>query len=484
MELGNCVSDLEGEGYNVQCFVIPACAVNARHRRDRVWIVANSTSRGRNTQSLSVSKCTERENNIDADQSSKGSGSRIVGNTQHTGRDQTQVRQGNPQGDDGGSSGTQTTFQFGGSGSQGETLANSKSQGTGSHNGRIRKGTGRIGGREEAKKETLADRQSLLRQRSIPKGNQGGEPQGETGNGSGDKDGGNSVCKGLQGQREKSIGVEQKLGDTGNFCRRSVSSEFHGIFDGLSKRLDEIKLIYPSALEDLDANGTSTEERPYKILRSLRELTKKKALQRHTGINECIPKEKILRPSLLCKGNQKKRNSVQVLPEEEGSKKFHKESMRNMRNKSKASDTPHKQGQIKQQAFQLEDTLLVMSHEASSRSGRHLHEEAKATMQGLRKSLIQIGAMSHPSFQIQEAWESISEEDKEWCIMATYRGPFHSEYPNTPRVSSGIPNRVDRIKALGNAIVPQVVFQIFQAISKPLDTNSHHSHQSKIRKRR
>jgi DNA (cytosine-5)-methyltransferase 1 len=30
-------------GYAVQTFVIPACAVNAPHRRDRVWIVANRT---------------------------------------------------------------------------------------------------------------------------------------------------------------------------------------------------------------------------------------------------------------------------------------------------------------------------------------------------------------------------------------------------------------------------------------------------------
>jgi len=49
MELDNVLSDLEGEGYTCQAFVIPACTVNAPHRRDRVWIVAyneQSISRG------------------------------------------------------------------------------------------------------------------------------------------------------------------------------------------------------------------------------------------------------------------------------------------------------------------------------------------------------------------------------------------------------------------------------------------------------
>lgn len=34
--------DLEALGYEVQPFIIPACAVNAPHRRDRVWIVAHT----------------------------------------------------------------------------------------------------------------------------------------------------------------------------------------------------------------------------------------------------------------------------------------------------------------------------------------------------------------------------------------------------------------------------------------------------------
>jgi DNA (cytosine-5)-methyltransferase 1 len=41
-------ADLEAEGYEVFPFVLPACAVNAPHRRDRVWFVANRNDKKRN----------------------------------------------------------------------------------------------------------------------------------------------------------------------------------------------------------------------------------------------------------------------------------------------------------------------------------------------------------------------------------------------------------------------------------------------------
>ncbi len=37
-------ADMENEGYKVQPYILPACSVNAPHRRDRVWFVAYSNS--------------------------------------------------------------------------------------------------------------------------------------------------------------------------------------------------------------------------------------------------------------------------------------------------------------------------------------------------------------------------------------------------------------------------------------------------------
>ena len=45
-------ADLEAEGYEVTPFLLPACAVNAPHRRDRIWFVAYSTSASKRANEL------------------------------------------------------------------------------------------------------------------------------------------------------------------------------------------------------------------------------------------------------------------------------------------------------------------------------------------------------------------------------------------------------------------------------------------------
>jgi len=42
--LDEVLSDLESEGYTCWVFIIPACAINAIHRRDRVWVIAHSSN--------------------------------------------------------------------------------------------------------------------------------------------------------------------------------------------------------------------------------------------------------------------------------------------------------------------------------------------------------------------------------------------------------------------------------------------------------
>ena len=56
--LDEIYADLENEGYEVWTFVLPAASINAPHRRDRVWVVANTSSIGHQ---LSVQSKTNKE---------------------------------------------------------------------------------------------------------------------------------------------------------------------------------------------------------------------------------------------------------------------------------------------------------------------------------------------------------------------------------------------------------------------------------------
>ena len=44
LALDDVLASLESEEYAVQTFIIPACAQNAPHRRDRVWIIAQNSN--------------------------------------------------------------------------------------------------------------------------------------------------------------------------------------------------------------------------------------------------------------------------------------------------------------------------------------------------------------------------------------------------------------------------------------------------------
>jgi len=47
MGLDTALSDLESEGYETTAFILPACSVNAQHKRSRIWIVANAKGAGK-----------------------------------------------------------------------------------------------------------------------------------------------------------------------------------------------------------------------------------------------------------------------------------------------------------------------------------------------------------------------------------------------------------------------------------------------------
>ena len=95
--LDKVLFDMESQGYATRTFIVPACAKNAPHRRDRLWIicknVGDTESRGRGEFRESSEKKGNESCQIDRGQSVGSSGVRTnVGDTEYNGSSSTEIR--------------------------------------------------------------------------------------------------------------------------------------------------------------------------------------------------------------------------------------------------------------------------------------------------------------------------------------------------------------------------------------------------------
>ena len=96
MGLDQVLHDMESEGYTTQTFVVPACGLNAPHKRDRLWIVCNLAD----TESEGLQGLDKRSPTISAERDeitdirTKGSRDKNVANSKCMGREsRTSVRE-------------------------------------------------------------------------------------------------------------------------------------------------------------------------------------------------------------------------------------------------------------------------------------------------------------------------------------------------------------------------------------------------------
>jgi DNA (cytosine-5)-methyltransferase 1 len=85
LALDQVCADLEGQGYEVEPIIIPACGVDAPHKRDRVWIVAHSKLHG--------NQRTQRGINAEADCVEKSFGTKDCSTWESVGTGEQQRRE-------------------------------------------------------------------------------------------------------------------------------------------------------------------------------------------------------------------------------------------------------------------------------------------------------------------------------------------------------------------------------------------------------
>ena len=199
-------------------------------------------------------------------------------------------------------------------------------------------------------------------------------------------------------------------------------------FDGLSPRLDGPELtnesheciitnavhwIYSGEKHDADA----TEARAGEVLRSLRDQTGTQGVQRSSGGYGCVQAAEILQ-SYLCQ-QQEAARSLGDLPL--AGAEAQEELLRGLRGNDKPSCSSCGRSTGKQQGGEHTNALYSLP----SLSSCHSRPYGMGTAGAITKSEI--------------------------------ANPWAGDWENgTRRIASGIPRRVDRLRALGNAVVPQV----------------------------
>ena len=407
--------DLETQGYATQSFIIPACSVEAPHKRDRIWILgklmANTKSNRedgvlRTTESKHDQGDTRMESSSSSDGRSEREVSQDVANSNDTG-DRTPGR--TTDGDRQKTvEGWQEQSQLGSSRSS-EDVANPHD------NGHER-------GLTEARNENATGQDSQIIRATDTKdisrqGNDGGDHQesrvdGAVSRSSDDGETSSSRATGVRSISEESnndegAGREDRHQEDNN--RTLVQEGHEGIQSSVNRRLGSNQ----TSLKGTQVRQGDNNSQVNRVGESEDFVANAKELEDHEHDNGE-------------RTQQDREHRVSQQPRGEGSlggtEDVAYSNSKGLQGSEEAGDTQESR----------EEREQLASGQDSSLSKGHTEPQLGGMADGVSPRLD-----GHLGFERE---------------------------PNIPRVATGIPDRVNRLKTLGNSIVPQIVYNIGLAI--------------------
>lgn len=417
----NILSDLEQAGYSVQIFVIPACAVNAPHRRDRVWIVANRTSGG------CLNGCSDREERHFQDPSI----GTIEKDKSEWNRRLNRIEQTDSHAPDTPDAGIEnlrrerenTVFQN-------ADVANSTGRENNQRNGRSLDTPERSGKCSDSAvsigDKSIADTESINEKWPIRKGIERGESKRTTRNGSWD---------------EPWLEVAQR------FCQ--LDARISNRLDGCLTLLETHGIMGFILMLRRYHYATSKETRTREVLPILQEAFGEESVQRCFGrLSEVFEAQNLWCPVHGKIDGEREENEIGI---PEGGCEVSRKSVREVRDGKEYRNPSQGRRLDKQCTCEFDDIVFELSSEIALGEWKRNSKKAENILFNLWKKSRGERFLYEPLPALYEIWRSVTDQEI---------GAFRRHYNMRDR------DRVNRLKALGNAIVPAVAYEILKAIMK------------------
>ena len=250
----------------------------------------------------------------------------------------------------------------------------------------------------------------------------------------------------------------------------AVEPEFRRVLDEFSQRLDCNRLtdtpygIMVLALNKEVSDATPENTGRSEVLPAMPKSTNKEEIQRNIREQPFLPSEEVLQSGMY--GNAPDESQHSEVSNVEESNEVPKEQMRPVPDGTADWDTSYQWQPSRQLTRKSNDAMLALSQQMALGTRESYAEASELLLQDLWRACEEIGYVPETLSEIPEVWQSLTDQEKDWLIIRCCTGdPFHSEWPGVLRVATGIKNRIDRLRALGNAVVPQQIYPILQAIA-------------------
>ena len=166
---------------------------------------------------------------------------------------------------------------------------------------------------------------------------------------------------------------------------------------------------------------------------------------------------------MYVKSDDTKASDTSGVPGE--SKKTIRLSLRDMWDGSELAVSSCEQGCIGQPPGKRANALCELPFKMALAAWKDISEEIKLVLLNLRRSCSEIRYVPETLSETEEIWRSFNDEEKDWIALRVSSGsPWCQEWPMTGRLTAKQDRRVDRLRGLGNAIVPQIAELLFRQV--------------------